>query len=252
MRFELEGAAPVAELTPELVANGLHTLDMADLAYAILEQRPGTYLRAAPAGDGTYVLEILDGSPDQHFWSANTVPLDDVVAAFEAYLRQEEEWRSRYKWQRSAPAAGRGRPGMQPVGRPNASWFALGLFLLPLAFLILADGISRTMASAIGVPGVVVVTHCPGGRYTSCSGLFTPDDGGGRPAVVSIVDGPYQTATRLNDVRLLNGTAYPQTGDMRTRLKTDYVLGVPGLLLSLASAAFVAYRLLTARRRVRT
>ena len=50
VRFELEGFAPIDDPTPELVENGLHTLYGADIAYAVLELRPATYLRAARAG----------------------------------------------------------------------------------------------------------------------------------------------------------------------------------------------------------
>jgi hypothetical protein len=74
-------------------------LDRADRAYAVLEQRPATYLRAARAGDGKYVLEVQDGSTEQRSQAARPVLLADLVAAFGAYLRQGDDWRSRFEWQ---------------------------------------------------------------------------------------------------------------------------------------------------------
>jgi len=99
VRFELEGFAPIDDPTPELVENGLHTLYRADIGYAVLELRPATFLRAARAGVERYMLEVQVGSAEQHFQTARPVPLEDLVAAFSAYLRQEDGWRSRFGWQ---------------------------------------------------------------------------------------------------------------------------------------------------------
>jgi hypothetical protein len=82
VRLEVEGAAPIANPTPEQVERGLRWLESAGRDYAILEQQASRYLQAAPNGDGVYLLEYQEGSPDQHFRASRPLPLDDVAGAF--------------------------------------------------------------------------------------------------------------------------------------------------------------------------
>jgi hypothetical protein len=100
VRFEVEGAAPIDNPTPEQVEQGLRTLEPANRDYAILEQQASTYLQTAPNGDGTYLLEFQDGSLDQHYRASRPLQLDDLIGAFGAYRRQDASWRSRYEWQK--------------------------------------------------------------------------------------------------------------------------------------------------------
>jgi hypothetical protein len=100
VRLEVEGAAPIDNPTPEQVEQGLRWLESAGRDYAILEQRASNYLQTAPNGDGAYLLEYQEGSPDQHFRASRPLPLDDVAGAFVAHLGQDAGWRSRYDWEK--------------------------------------------------------------------------------------------------------------------------------------------------------
>jgi hypothetical protein len=100
VRFELQGALPIDSPTPRQVEEGLHTLESAERDYAILEQDAETYLQTAPNGRGAYQLEFRDGSEDQHLQALHPLQLDDLIAAFGAYLRQDAGWRSPYEWKK--------------------------------------------------------------------------------------------------------------------------------------------------------
>ena len=86
MRLEVEGAAPIDNPTPEQVEQGLRWLESAARDYAILEQRASDYLQTAPNGNGAYMLEYREGSPDKHLRASRSLPLEDVAGAFVAYL----------------------------------------------------------------------------------------------------------------------------------------------------------------------
>jgi hypothetical protein len=100
VRLEVEGAAPIDNPTPEQVEQGLRWLESAARGYAILEQRASDYLQTAPNGNGAYMLEYREGSPDKHFRVSRSLPLEDVAGAFVAYLSQDAGWRSRYEWEK--------------------------------------------------------------------------------------------------------------------------------------------------------
>jgi hypothetical protein len=100
VRLEVEGTAPIDNPTPEQVEQGLRWLESAGRDYAILEQQASNYLQTAPNGDGAYLLEYHEGSPDQHFRASRPLPLDDVAGAFVAYLGQDAGWRPRYEWEK--------------------------------------------------------------------------------------------------------------------------------------------------------
>jgi hypothetical protein len=100
VRLEVEGTAPIDNPTPEQVEQGLRWLESAGRDYAILEQQASNYLQTASNGDGAYLLEYHEGSPDQHFRASRPLPLDDVAGAFVAYLGQDAGWRPRYEWEK--------------------------------------------------------------------------------------------------------------------------------------------------------
>ena len=68
--------------------------------FAILGPDADTYIQCAQQGD-EYILEYQDGSPDRHYMAADgPIALDQVIAAFVKYLREDPTWQSDFRWER--------------------------------------------------------------------------------------------------------------------------------------------------------
>jgi hypothetical protein len=154
--LEVEGAAPIDNPTPEQVELGLRLLESAGRDYAILEQRASDYLQTAPDGNGAYTLEYQEGSPDAHFRTPRSLPLDDVATAFVAYLGQDAGWRSRYEWERidltSAPTSPRPHRERRQMSRSRvAARLAVSLvWVLTQIFILGAFWIGGGLVGALG------------------------------------------------------------------------------------------------------
>jgi hypothetical protein len=204
-------------------------------------------LQTAPDVDGSYVLEIQEGSPDQHYRALRKLQLADLNAAFDAYrtgsdVRLDTGWRTMYEWQaldvRPRQLVQTTRGGRRWTPPPVLS-AVLGLVFLTIALGLLWNAVSAAIAEtgAAGVPGQVLVTSCAGtgkSRGFNCSGLFTASRGDVPPTRVSVAGGAYHTPALVPDVHLLNGTAYP-SGD-----SADVVVPSVGGVGGLALAAFFA------------
>jgi hypothetical protein len=243
VRIEFEAAPPVDDPTLEQVEQGLRALRFPGDTFAILELRPSTYIQAATDDEGSFVVEYRDGSSDDHFRAARAMRLEDVIAAFQSYLRQDDQWRSRFEWEKldlSSGGASPAPPGQRPTtgrgrrrGRPVAArrgkdraWLSAGcltvfyVVLVPLAavltVVLLRAGVQGGLASTglAGEPGQVLVTACHPTRYAAgCSGIFMPtpsDRALALPSIVS-VEGWYSSGDAV-DVHLLGGDAWPEGG----------------------------------------
>jgi hypothetical protein len=241
VRIDFEAAPPIDDPTPEQVDQGLRALRFPDDTFAVLELRPSTYIQTATEDDGSFVVEYRDGSSDKHFRAARPMRLDDVIAAFQSYLRQDDQWRSRFEWERldlesgdappappgQRPTAGRGRRRGRPVAArrgDDRAWLSGGCLtvfyavLVPLAVVLtvvlLRAGVQGGLASTglAGEPGQVVVSACHPTRYAAgCSGIFTPSDRAlALPSIVA-VEGWYSSGDAV-DVHLLGGDAWPEGG----------------------------------------
>ena|SRR5690348_18250111 len=104
MRFEIEGAVPIDDVTPEQVEQGLRMLQLSDRTFAILDRAADSYIQTAVDGagdgDGTFVLEYQEGSLAQHYRANRSLTLGDVIAAFHSYLRQDGAWQAAHAWER--------------------------------------------------------------------------------------------------------------------------------------------------------
>lgn len=70
--------------------------------YAILAAGDQHYVQTAavPGQEDFFDLEYRDGSPDLHYASADSRPIDEVVEVFLSYLRGDNTWRTRVEWKR--------------------------------------------------------------------------------------------------------------------------------------------------------
>ena len=100
MKFEVEGEAPIDQPTAAQVDEGLRTLQPSERTFAILAREDWTYIQTAFDGDGTFVLEYQDGSLEQHYRASRPLLLQEVIGAFQSYLRQDGAWRSGILWER--------------------------------------------------------------------------------------------------------------------------------------------------------
>jgi hypothetical protein len=99
-RLTSQAGADILEPTPDQVRAVIAALEPdPDNYYAIIE-RVGSdrmeYMQVAIAEDGGFLLEYQDGSLDAHF-QHDPVGLEDVVAAFVSYMR-DDTWRRRFPW----------------------------------------------------------------------------------------------------------------------------------------------------------
>lgn len=101
MRFEVEDATPIEEPTAEQVDAGLRTLQVPERTFAILGE-DWSYIQTAFDGDESFVLEYQDGSLEKHYKADRPVALEEVIGAFESYLRRDGAWQSRFRWERLA------------------------------------------------------------------------------------------------------------------------------------------------------
>jgi hypothetical protein len=234
MRIEFESAPPVDAPTLEDVDRSLRALTFPDNSFAILAAGPQVYIQAAMDDDGAFVVEYRDGSADGHYRTSAEVAIDDVVGAFQSYLRQDGVWRSRFEWQKFDVGAGTPPPphrhrttGRRPArvrSAPATDWRSAGCLvafyavLLPVAAALMVSLLRSGVEGFLGTtglagdPGHVVVTVCHPNRYSGgCSGTFTPTNRlFAIPSDVSVV-GFYHAGDAL-DVHLLDGAAWPQGG----------------------------------------
>lgn len=242
MRIELESGPPIDDPTPENIDQVLRSLSIPDNSHAILERQPSCYIQAAVHDDGSFLLEHQDGSLDHHYRVPRPVSREDVIAAFQSYLRQDGQWQSRFEWEAvdvrpgAAPhplpgshraprrstrrtQTARGRPAARSgSGGTSLGGFAIiegvvGLIAAVLGAGALLHGVQGALASAgrIGEPGIVTVTSCtPQTRFgQSCSGTFTPAD---RPLPVPsgvTVEGANGRGQMMVHVRVVDGAAWP-------------------------------------------
>jgi hypothetical protein len=81
--------------------------------YAILAESESTFIQAASDWQPTdecrdflkandsdpWILEYRDGDADAHYRAAVYVTLDEVIDAFQSYLRGDEKWRTDFNWE---------------------------------------------------------------------------------------------------------------------------------------------------------
>jgi hypothetical protein len=258
MRIEFEAAPAVDEPTPEEVDRGLRALVFPDNSFAILGSRPASYIQTAVDDDGSFIVEYQDGSPDDHFRAAPPTALDDVIEAFQSYLRQDDAWKRRFEWRKvdvGPPGASPGRPaarrstnrgprrtrtaGARPADQRRLSAGCLVAFyavLIPptvvLMIVLLKSGVEGGLAGTglAGEPGQLMVTACHPTRYDGgCSGLFMPSDRAlALPSVVP-VEGWYRAGDAVA-VHLLDGDAWPEGGPAAAIWVVALLFG--GLLLA--------------------
>jgi hypothetical protein len=159
MRLELDGAAAIDDPTPEQVDQALRALQP-DSTYAILERGTSSYLQTAIDGGGRYLLELQDGSPDQHYRVPRPVPLQEVIDAFASYLSGDDRWRAGHDWERmdATPAPAVARPRRRRRQMSHGRVFArLGVGLVWGLVQLAILGLLFTAGGLVGALGVLVV-----------------------------------------------------------------------------------------------
>lgn len=71
--------------------------------FSILAVDRDTYMQCAKQSEPPYqyILEYQDGSLDHHYEAVDgPITLDQVLAAFIKYLRQDESWRDDFQWKK--------------------------------------------------------------------------------------------------------------------------------------------------------
>jgi len=72
-------------------------------AFAILSINDDTYIQCAEQSEPPYeyILEYQDGSIDRHYRAvAESITLDEVLAAFVKYVRQDASWMREFRWEK--------------------------------------------------------------------------------------------------------------------------------------------------------
>jgi len=69
--------------------------------FAVLERQSNQYMQTAGSEKtGIYILEVQEGSLDDHQRCSDTaLPLDTVLAAMTSYLAGSDQWRTDVQWE---------------------------------------------------------------------------------------------------------------------------------------------------------
>ncbi len=102
MRLELENDTAIDEPPPEAIAQALGTLGAKGNSYAILAtEEELTYIQASGGPATGFALEYQErsGSVTKHYQAAScTIPLPEVVAAFQDFAAGGTAWKSKFQW----------------------------------------------------------------------------------------------------------------------------------------------------------
>ena len=102
MRLELENDTALDDPTPDAIAQALGTLGAKGNSYAILAtEEELTYIQATGSPTAGFVLEYQErsGSKTRHYQGLNcSLPLQEVVAAFQDFAAGGSVWKSRFQW----------------------------------------------------------------------------------------------------------------------------------------------------------
>jgi len=99
MRLETEKGSAIDEPTDEQLREALSGLGGAAGSFAILTRadRPPEYVQTAGEA-GQFLVEYREGKK-HHRAEGEALPLQEVVALFQAYNRGDETWREMVPWQ---------------------------------------------------------------------------------------------------------------------------------------------------------
>jgi hypothetical protein len=84
----------------------LRSLDAKDNLFAILATDDMNYMQTSGSAETGFVLEYQAGSMDQHFLASDAqISVEEVAEAFKSYLRQNDQWKSGFDWEKQDLAA---------------------------------------------------------------------------------------------------------------------------------------------------
>jgi hypothetical protein len=91
----------VEQPSAEQLEEALRSLPGGPDSFAILTRSEGSYIQVLGGGESGYVLEYQEGSLDRHYFCPDPdLGIDAVVAAFQSYARDDDDWRTALSWRR--------------------------------------------------------------------------------------------------------------------------------------------------------
>jgi len=102
MRLEIGNGQILENPTADQISGVLHALPGGDThSLAILIRDDWQLMQCSGGWKEGFVLEYQDGSADEHFQcSDRRLPLADVIGAFQAYLADDDRWRTMFCWRK--------------------------------------------------------------------------------------------------------------------------------------------------------
>jgi hypothetical protein len=102
LRLELENDTALDDPTPEAIAQAIGTLGQKGNSFAILSAEDDlTYIQTTGNPTAGFVLEYQErtGAQTKHYQGLNcSLPLPEVVAAFQDFAAGGTAWKTRFQW----------------------------------------------------------------------------------------------------------------------------------------------------------
>ena len=86
------------EATHESIANTIQSLEKRDDPFVILQHNEMTYMQTLWTPEG-FSLEYQEESSNQHFQSSYLLPKEQVISCFQAYLSNDQSWKSQVEFE---------------------------------------------------------------------------------------------------------------------------------------------------------
>lgn len=101
MQLECEDGRIYQDPTPEEIEGVLRQLGQRGTAFVVLSRSRQAFIQSGADARQRCDLEYREGSGAAHYHCTNdTLPVDEVIAAFQAYAAGSEAWKERFRWVR--------------------------------------------------------------------------------------------------------------------------------------------------------
>jgi hypothetical protein len=102
VRLEVANGQVLENPSADHVAGALSTLPGGEAdSFAILERADGHFMQCSGSWKVGFTLEYQDGSVEEHFQCADRrLSLSHVIEAFQAYLANDDRWRTMFLWRK--------------------------------------------------------------------------------------------------------------------------------------------------------
>ena len=99
MQLTLESGRSIQNPNTSEIQTALAAHSSSGGGLAILSKDKQTYMQASGDAKSGFRIEYQDGDTDQHFvGSRSTIPLEELIRAFQSYAVSDEKWRTMFEW----------------------------------------------------------------------------------------------------------------------------------------------------------